>query len=91
MINTISEKDIDMLKALAHPSRFQIVNVLLSRGCCNVKELIEVTQLPQSTVSQHLTRLRVSEVVNFKKSGVASYYFIENHKVKFIIEAMLNH
>ncbi|OOR04325.1 transcriptional regulator [Bacillus cereus] len=91
MRNTVSEKDIDMLKALAHPSRLKIVTVLLSRGCCNVKELVEVIQLPQSTVSQHLTKLRVSEVVKLKKSGVESYYFVENLKVKSIIEVMLNH
>ena len=48
----------DILKALAHPVRLCIVQGLLRKGYCNVGYMQECLELPQSTVSQHLQKLR---------------------------------
>lgn len=91
MINIVPEKDIDMLKALAHPVRLEIVDVLLSKSGCNVSQLVEEINIPQSTVSQHLTKLRTTGIVRFDKLGQESYYRVENPKAKAIVEVLLKH
>ncbi|WP_044782866.1 MULTISPECIES: ArsR/SmtB family transcription factor [Bacillus cereus group] len=91
MINIVQEQDIDMLKALAHPVRLEIVDVLLTKGGCNVSQLVEEINIPQSTVSQHLTKLRTTGIVKFDKLGPESYYRVENSKAKAIVEVLLKH
>ena len=49
----VSEEDVDILKIMAHPIRLQIVNELSTRKTCNVTQLTELLNIPQSTVSQH--------------------------------------
>ncbi|AUB66962.1 ArsR family transcriptional regulator [Bacillus thuringiensis] len=91
MINIVPEKDIDMLKALAHPVRLDIVNELIKKGGCNVSQLVEEINIPQSTVSQHLTKLRTTGIVRFDKLGQESYYRVENAKAKAIVKILLKH
>lgn len=91
MINIVQEQDINMLKALAHPVRLEIVNVLLTKGDCNVSQLVEEINIPQSTVSQHLTKLRTTGIVKFDKLGLESYYRVENQKAKALVEVLLKH
>ncbi|AMR88306.1 MULTISPECIES: ArsR/SmtB family transcription factor [Bacillus cereus group] len=91
MINIVQEQDINMLKALAHPVRLEIVDVLLTKGGCNVSQLVEEINIPQSTVSQHLTKLRTTGIVKFDKLGLESYYRVENQKAKAIVEVLLKH
>ncbi|PGM86166.1 transcriptional regulator, partial [Bacillus thuringiensis] len=43
------EEDVDVLKEMAHPVRLKIVNELMYHKTCNVKQLIEILELPQST------------------------------------------
>ncbi|KAA0811408.1 metalloregulator ArsR/SmtB family transcription factor, partial [Bacillus sp. AY2-1] len=52
----VSEEDVDILKIMAHPIRLQIVNELSTRKTCNVTQLTELLNIPQSTVSQHLSK-----------------------------------
>ncbi len=54
----ISEEDVDVLKVMAHPVRLQIVNELMHHKMCNVTQLTKILKLPQSTVSQHLSKLK---------------------------------
>lgn len=54
----IREEDVDVLKVMAHPVRLQIVNGLMHHKMCKVTQLTEILSLPQSTVSQHLSKLR---------------------------------
>ena len=48
----------ELLKALAHPLRLQIVRGLLVGGCHNVRCMEAGTGQSQSTISQHLMRLK---------------------------------
>lgn len=91
MKNEILEKDIEMLKALAHPVRLQIVKELISRGMCNVTELHEVLNLSQPTISHHLSKLRDNDVVINEREGREVYYYIENVIVNSVIEALSCH
>jgi ArsR family transcriptional regulator, arsenate/arsenite/antimonite-responsive transcriptional repressor len=46
------------LKALAHPARLRIVDLLAARGTCVCGEIVDVLPLAQATVSQHLKILK---------------------------------
>lgn len=53
----------ELLKALAHPVRLCIVKGLMEKGSCNVSFMQNCLGLPQSTVSQHLQKLRALGIV----------------------------
>jgi ArsR family transcriptional regulator len=48
----------EILKVLAHPIRICIVKGLLEKGECNVSFMQDCLEIPQSTLSQHLQKLR---------------------------------
>ncbi len=51
------------LKALAHPARVAIVRFLASRDCCYFGDIHEVLPIAKATVSQHLTELKNSGLI----------------------------
>ncbi|HEX2953538.1 MAG TPA: metalloregulator ArsR/SmtB family transcription factor, partial [Bacillota bacterium] len=48
----------ELLKSIAHPIRLCIVKGLIEQGECNVNTMQDCLQIPQSTLSQHLAKLR---------------------------------
>ncbi|MGG6311080.1 ArsR/SmtB family transcription factor [Paenibacillus macerans] len=75
----------DMLKALAHPVRLCIVRGLLDKKQCNVTYMQECLELPQSTVSQHLQKLRSLGIVEAERSGLEVNYKLANDKVTKLV------
>ncbi|GJM81776.1 transcriptional regulator [Paenibacillus sp. HMSSN-139] len=71
----------EMLKALAHPVRLCIVRGLLDKKHCNVTYMQECLELPQSTVSQHLQKLRSLGIVEAERSGLEVNYQLANDRV----------
>jgi len=55
-------KKIDQLarfaKALGHPTRIEILNLLENQSCCFTGDLVDILPIAQSTVSQHLKELK---------------------------------
>lgn len=45
-------------KALGHPVRIQILQILSEQSCCFNGDLTEIIPLAQSTISQHLKSLK---------------------------------
>ncbi|MEW9576566.1 metalloregulator ArsR/SmtB family transcription factor [Bacillus toyonensis] len=86
-IKEISEENVDLLKVISHPVRLQIVNELMHHKKCNVTQLTEILRLPQSTVSQHLSKLR-GTVLSTERRGLEVYYYIENAKAPQIVEIL---
>jgi len=62
-----------LFKALSDETRLRIL-ALLSHGELCVCDLIEILDLPQSTVSRHLAYLRNSDLVNDRRQGIWMYY-----------------
>jgi DNA-binding transcriptional ArsR family regulator len=50
-------------KALAHPARIRIVEVLLARPGCIGGDIVDEVGLAQSTISEHLRILKASGLV----------------------------
>ena len=77
-----------ILKALAHPIRLYIVEVLLSGEKCvnDIKDLFDATQ---PNISQHLNILKFADVVDYRQDGnLRCYYLKDPKKIKNIIMAV---
>lgn len=79
----------ELLKVLAHPVRLCIVRGLINKGSCNVTYMQNCLDVPQSTVSQHLQKLRAVGVIEGERNGLEINYKVSNPKVEKIIKALL--
>ncbi len=71
-------KTASLFKALSDEIRIRIV-ALLTHGELCVRDLMEVLELPQSTVSRHLATLRQAGLVEDRRQGVWIFYrLVEN-------------
>jgi DNA-binding transcriptional ArsR family regulator len=63
-------------RALGHECRIRIVEELAhgARGELDVHSLVEILEVPQPTVSQHLSVLRHAGLVKQRKTGRSVYY-----------------
>jgi DNA-binding transcriptional ArsR family regulator len=66
----------DRLAALSHPARLRIVRQLAD-ACCCCKDVVERSDLAQSTVSQHLKILVAAGLVRMVPDGQRSLYRLE--------------
>jgi ArsR family transcriptional regulator len=64
----------EFFKALAHPVRIRILEILRDAEEHSVQELQSDLGLDQSTVSQQLAVLRARNVVRARKEGTTVYY-----------------
>lgn len=82
--NTILEEDVELLKLMAHPMRLKLINELSKHKALNVTQMTEILNIPQSTVSQHLSKMR-GKVLRGNRQGLEIYYSIENQKAEEIM------
>ncbi|PFO90336.1 ArsR/SmtB family transcription factor [Bacillus cereus] len=80
----------DLLKVLAHPTRIKVIEELITRGTCSVNELVNIINIPQSTVSQHLAKLKSQKIVVDNRKGIEVYYRVQKSKVISILELLLD-
>ena len=67
----------EVLKALGHPLRLHIVEIL-ARGEASVGAVQEELEASQSAVSQQMTVLRSAGVVNVRKDANKRFYSLAN-------------
>ncbi len=70
----------DLCKALAHPVRLEILD-LLSKREHTVEQLTKLTGSGQSNLSQHLAALRQQKLVIPRRAGMNVYYDLSNPKI----------
>jgi ArsR family transcriptional regulator len=78
----------EWLKVLAHPVRLCILHGLLDKGECNVGYIQECLELPQSTVSQHLQKLRAAKIITSKRNGLEMIYRISDDKLNRVLQSL---
>jgi ArsR family transcriptional regulator len=76
--------NIDILKLVAHPVRIAILDEL-SKGVKCVSDLEDFLEIRQSNISQHLSVLRHSGIIDFFIDGRLRCYFL---KSPFIIDLL---
>lgn len=77
----------DFLKGIASPHRLIILCQLVS-GEKNVSELMALTGISQTSMSQHLGKLRKENLVTYRREHRTLYYSISHPAVLKIIEIL---
>ena len=67
------EARVEILKAIAHPSRLMILDALADRERC-VCELQEIIGSDMSTVSRHLALMKSARLLSSRRDGANVYY-----------------
>lgn len=77
----------ELLKAIAHPVRLCIIRGLINQQC-NVTKMQECLNLPQSTVSQHLAKLKSAGIIEGERKGLEVCYKVVNKQIREMIELL---
>lgn len=75
------------LKMMSHPERLLML-CRMDESEVSVTELVELTGLSQSSVSQHLAMLREEGVVSTRGEAQTRYYSLTDAQVRDIIHAL---
>jgi len=75
------------LKIMSHPERLLML-CRMDEGECSVTELVALTGLSQSAVSQHLAMLRDEGVVQTRGEAQTRYYSLKDVTVRAIIHSL---
>jgi DNA-binding transcriptional ArsR family regulator len=74
-----------LLKTLAHPQRLLIL-CHLSNGELTVMELVKLTEVSQSQVSQFLTRMKAEGLVECRREGTYQYYCLSDTRLSGLLK-----
>ena len=78
----------ELLKTIAHPVRICIIRGLLEKGECNVTYMQSCLGTPQSTVSQHIQKLKSAGIIEGRRNGLEIYYKVKHEKVAELIRLL---
>ncbi len=79
----------EILKAISHPIRLCIIRGLISTPGCNVSKINSCLDMPQSTISQHLAKLKSAGIVEGRRNGLEVNYYVVNEDVKNIVNCLI--
>jgi ArsR family transcriptional regulator, arsenate/arsenite/antimonite-responsive transcriptional repressor len=69
------DQSVEVLKALADPTRLQMIGILKrSRQPVCICDFTAAFDLTQPTISHHMAKLREAGLVDVSKSGIWAYY-----------------
>jgi ArsR family transcriptional regulator len=80
-------KRISILKLIAHPARIAILEEL-TKGVKCVSDLEDFLELSQSNISQHLTALKYTGLIDFFIDGRLRCYFLKNPMIPDLLEIL---
>ncbi|MGH2560291.1 MAG: ArsR/SmtB family transcription factor [Thermomicrobiales bacterium] len=78
------ERVVVMLRALGNPARFKIFQELRFRNSCQCGPLVDALPLAQSTVSEHLKRLRETGLVRGEIEGPFTCYCVDEQALDWL-------
>lgn len=82
------QQSVDILKALAHPVRLQLLMEVIEKKRICVTELQQILGIEQAIVSQQLTILRRQGVLESEKQGKQCYYIAKKQGLEKIIRCL---
>ncbi len=77
MYQQVFDLHAELLKALAHPKRLEIIHLLRDQSL-SVSQIQNMLDLPQANLSQHLQILRQAKVLGCNKQGKQIYYHVSH-------------
>ncbi|WP_105619981.1 ArsR/SmtB family transcription factor [Vallitalea okinawensis] len=78
----------EILKALGHPARLCIVRGLIQNKGCNVSFMQNCLSLPQSTISQHISKLKAAGIIEGSRNGLEINYTVVDDDTINIINTL---
>lgn len=82
------EKEIKILKALAHPLRLDIIKLLANNENLCVCKIQEAFNIGQSNLSQHLRLLKDANILLAEKNGGWVHYSLKDKKIIKLLELL---
>lgn len=76
---------VEVFRMLADATRVKLLWVLLA-GEASVNHLAETVGKPQSTVSQHLAKLRMAHLVQTRRQGAHVFYRVVSEHVRKLVQ-----
>ena len=73
---TLQDFKADLFRALGHPVRVRILEVLQEAGSLTVGEIQQQVGLEGANASQHLAILRVQGIVEVRREGTKAWYSV---------------
>ena len=83
-------KKAEMLKVISHPVRLCIIKGLLNEPGCNVNKITGCLGMPQSTVSQHLAKLKAANIVQGVRNSLEVNYYVIDEDAKKIVDCIID-
>ena len=80
----------EMLKAIAHPYRLEILRFLENNGFKAVFEIQESTGIEPTLLSHHLNRLKDKGILTSLKEGRYIYYKLALQKITKVLDCIDN-
>lgn len=80
----------ERLRAVAHPQRIQIIDMLHLMGEVNVTDIHNKLDIEQAVVSHHLRILKDRDVVKVRRDGKNSLYQLTNSAYYELIKIILS-
>jgi ArsR family transcriptional regulator len=76
----IFELHADVCKALGHPLRIEVIDLLQENELC-FSDILEVTGGLKSNLSQHLSIMTKKGILKMRRDGQCNYYSLSTKKV----------
>lgn len=86
--DTFLENATETLRAIAHPMRLAIIDLLHTNGQMTVTKIYEKLHIEQAIASHHLRILKNCDVVTVKRDGKNSLYALSSEEFYDIIRAL---
>ena len=81
LFDTAQKRAAELMKALGHPARIAIIELLAERETCICGDITEELPLAQSTVSQHLKALKKAGIIKGEIDGVRTCYCLDEEGI----------
>ncbi len=79
----------ETLRAIAHPIRITIVDLLSKEEKCSVTQVHEALNVEQAIASHHLRILKGKKIVRVSREGKNSFYSLANPAFQEIIKIVV--
>lgn len=89
LFNTSQKRTAELMKALGHPARIAIIELLAERNTCICGDITDELPLAQSTVSQHLKALKNAGIIKGEIDGVRTCYCLDEKGIGEIVHLFL--
>lgn len=82
LFNQTQKQKADIAKALSHPARIAILELLAERDTCICGDITKELPLAQSTISQHLKALKKADIIKGIVDGPCVCYCLNEDMIE---------